>query len=175
MRLRCAVLLCAILPVAQSALGATDPRFFGTYCGEDTVRACGRVCLTPIGPCFRRCRDVRIENILVRVGHKEGPGGTGYILGSGTATVDGNPLKLNVSAVVTGFGRAKGVVASNRFDNESGVAELAGDGAAMTVSARNQSIRVSKTRCGNAPPSGHITRPPDGSTLVVTGADALQR
>jgi hypothetical protein len=157
----------AILSGAQGAFGATDPRFFGTYCGEDTVRACGRICLTPIGPCFRRCRDVRIEDIFVRVGHKEGAGGTGYILGSGTATVDGDPLKLNVSAVVTGFGRAKGVVASNRFDNESGVAELASDGATLTVSARNQCIRVSKTRCGNAPPSVQITRPPDGSTLVV--------
>jgi hypothetical protein len=47
------------------------------------------------------------------------------------------------------------------------VAELASDGATLTVSARNQSIRVSKTRCGNAPPAVQITRPPDGSTLVV--------
>lgn len=152
-------------PAALSA-GATDPRFFGIYCGDATVRACGKFCLTSWGPCFEDCENVEIESLRISVQYKETPGNPGSILGSGTATVRGKALKLNVSAVVTGFGRAKGVVASNRFDPESGTAELAGDGVTLRVSAMGQSIEISKMRCGNAPPRVRIAAPANGSTLV---------
>jgi hypothetical protein len=164
--LRLVALLVATVSVPSVSLGATDPRFFGTFCGDETVRACGRVCLPPFGyPCFTRCRNVALDDIVIRVQHKESTAGSGSILGTGTATIDGKPLKLNVSAVVTGFGRAKGFVASNRFDARSGEAVLASDGVTITVSSEGQSITLSKERCGNAPPSVRITAPTDGSVL----------
>ena len=168
-----AVLVGAILP-ASPARPATDPRFFGFYCGDDTIRACGELCLTPWGPCIRRCRDVAVENVRVGVQYKETPGAHGSILGSGTAMVDGKALKLSVSAVVTGVGTAKGVVASSRFHAQPGVAALAADGVTLTVSAMGQSIELSKRRCGDAAPAVRIAVPADGSTVVFR-APALFR
>jgi CARDB/Bacterial Ig domain len=166
--LRLAVFIVITILISQPAGSAevSDPRFFGTFCGSDVVRACGSFCLTPWGPCFQRCRNVQIENIFVAVQYKDRPQGPGSILGSGTATVEGRALKLNVSAVVTGLGRAQGVVASNRFDAEPGSADLANDGVTLTVSARGQSIRLSKERCGNAFPVVKITVPTNGASLV---------
>jgi hypothetical protein len=167
--LRVAV-VCGMLASPSVGIAATDPRFFGTFCGDETVRACGRVCLTPIGPCFNRCRDVALDDIVVRVQYNESAGDVGSILGTGTATIDGKPLKLNVSAVVTGPGRAKGIVATNRFDARSGAAVLASDGVTITVSAEEQSITLSKERCGNAPPTVRIAAPTDGAVLAFRSA-----
>lgn len=164
------VVFWGILASPSAGVAATDPRFFGTFCGDETVRACGRACLTPIGPCFTRCRDVALDDIVVRVQYNESAGGVGSILGTGTATVDGKPLKLNVSAIVTGPGRAKGVVATNRFDARSGAAVLANDGVTITVSAEEQSITLSKERCGNAPPTARIAAPTDGAVLAFRSA-----
>ena len=165
-RLEVASLLMLLLTASLDSSGATDPRFFGTYCGDDTVKACGKWCLTPWGPCFTRCRDVAIEDVRVSVEYKD-MAGRGTILGIGTATVDGKPLKLNVSAVVVGYGQAKGVVASNRFDAKSGMAQLAGDGVNLTVSAMDQSIHLSKANCGNVAPSVGISAPPNNSNVVL--------
>ncbi len=164
-RLELAVLLIILLTSSAGGDGATDPRFFGTYCGDDTVQACGKWCLTPWGPCFKKCRDVAIEDLRVSVEHRE-MAGRGTILGTGTATIDGKVLKLNVSAVVVAHGHAKGVVASNRFDAQSGLAELASDGINLTVSAMDQSIQLSKANCGNLPPSVSISAPPNNSNVV---------
>lgn len=168
------ILLAVIVFTPSAALGATDPRFFGTYCGDDTVRACRRVCLTPWGPCVNRCRDVALDDIEVRVQYQESLGGIGSILGFGTAVIDGKPLKLNVSAVVTGVGVVKGVVASNRFNAQSGLAELANDGVTITVSSAGQSINLSKKRCGNAAPAVSITAPPDSAVLPFRTAILLR-
>jgi hypothetical protein len=165
-RLELASLLMLLLTASLNSSGATDPRFFGTYCGDDTVKACGKWCLTPWGPCFTRCRDVAIEDVRVSVEYKE-MAGRGTILGTGDATVDGKPLKLNVSAVVVGYGQAKGVVASNRFDAKSGIAQLASDGVSLTVSAMEQSIQLSKANCGNVAPSVSISAPPNNANLVL--------
>lgn len=160
------VLIVGLLFDTSASLAANDARFFGTFCGDETVRACGRVCLTPFGPCFTRCRDVELADIVVHVQHNESAQGIGSILGTGTATVDGDPLRLNLSGVVTGPGSAKGVVASNRFDARSGTAMLGTAGVTITVSAQEQNITLSKERCGNASPTVRIAAPADGSVLA---------
>jgi hypothetical protein len=150
---------------------ATDPRFFGTYCGEANItqRVRYRVCAWPFGwPCITRTKDVTLSlrNIRVSVGYKEPRENVGVIEGSGTARVKGKNVVFRFAGVVSGYGIAKGSVAGNYFGPSLGTVRLSPDGLALTISARGKTLILRKDACGNNPPSVSITSPSNGATLT---------
>jgi hypothetical protein len=149
---------------------ATDPRFFGTYCGETSIRECVRyrVCFFLGWPCVTRtrCETLDIRNIKINVTHKEPKENVGLIEGNGTAKVDGKNLVFNFGATVSGYGIARGSVAGNYFDPNMGIVRLSPDGLALTINSRGKTLTIRKDACGNNPPGVSITSPADGATLT---------
>lgn len=156
-----------IVPLSDAA---TDPRFFGSYCGETSIKECVRykVCFFLGWPCITRtrCETLDIKNIKVTVKYKEAIVNMGLIEGSGTAKINGKNLIFNFGGTVTGYGVARGSVAGNYFDPNMSVVRLSSDGLALTINARGKSLTISKDRCGNNPPVVSITAPADGATIT---------
>lgn len=168
-----------LLAGALAAHGATDSRFFGTYCGDDTVEQCYRyrTCFWFICSSWkRRCDRYQLSDLRVAVDYREPAASLGVVSGRGTGRVQGQgtPLRMSFSGVVASQGWVQGSVASNYFNPNTGTAVLSADGMVLTIHARGQSIELRKDRCGNQPPQVAITSPTStalqyGRTEVVSG------
>lgn len=158
-----------LLALPTPVRGATDPRFFGTYCGAQDFRECVRyrVCFFLGWPCVTRtrCETVAVRDVRVHVGHREASPGFGVVEGRGTARANGDLVTLNFAGVVTAQRRVRGSVASNLFRPHSGTATLSEDGLALRVSARGHTLTLRKDRCGNRAPVVAFDQPADGSVL----------
>jgi hypothetical protein len=161
--------LFGLVAAAPPAHGATDPDFFGTYCGAQDFRECVRyrVCFFLGWPCVTRtrCETVAVRDVRVAVGHREASPGFGVVEGRGTARANGEAVTLNFAGVVTAPRRLRGSVASNLFRPHSGTATLSADGLALSVSARGHTLVLRKDGCGNRAPAVAFDEPTDHAVL----------
>ena len=129
--------------------GAGDPRFFGTYCGETTMRFCARV-----GLVFKRtrCKNVEVRDIEARLGHLATAGG-GLVTGEGDARVKGRKASFVLAGAVTAPGRLRGSITVSGQGTQLAVGRLSADGLALTLHGFNRSFTLRKDRCGNTPPA----------------------
>lgn len=74
-----------LLTSSSIATSNSDPRFFGTYCGEK------KFC-KGVGP-FKNCKSVK--DIKANLNYTETPKG-GLVHGSGAGKIDGNELRFTI-------------------------------------------------------------------------------
>lgn len=158
--LACISILC---PAGLYAAQTSDPRFFGTYCQQESEKFCetviGFLGFTIIEEC------VTVANAKAHVDYTESHQG-GLVVGDGTLTLDGDPTSLVMAGVVLSRGVIRGsatVLGAGRYVSRG---DLSSDGLALTISARGESLTVRKDACGNNPPSVSISSPGDGASLV---------
>ncbi len=151
------ILLLMVLSASSTLNAASDPRFFGTYCGEHVEEYDVPVCI-PFIPfaCWRETRSVRVS-IQGQLTHVQGTAGQGFIHGRATATGAGRTLSIYLNGLVTGHGRAKGLGVIPDLRDGEGRISLAEDGESLTAEAYDYVIHLSKAACGNNPPNATIT------------------
>ncbi len=144
------------------AFAVEDPRFFGTYCGDATVKHCVKYKYWFFGWHYgTKCKNIQFKNIKAKLDHVTTAKG-GVVNGSGTATVEGDSLAFVLAGAVTGHGLVKGSATVTGWNPHYGVAKLSSDGMALTVYAYNKTLTARKDQCGNTPPKVAITSLPQG-------------
>ncbi len=151
------ILVLAVFSVSSTIYAASDPRFFGTYCGEHTEEYDVPVCI-PFIPfaCWRDTRSVRVS-IEGQLTHIRGATGQGFVHGRATGSGDGRTLSVYLNGLVTSRGRAKGVGVIPGIREGEGMISLSDDGESLTVEAYDYLISLSKANCGNNAPTASIT------------------
>ena len=90
------------------AAAADDPRFFGTYCGDSTVKHCVKFKYWFFGWRYKtKCRNIQFKNIKAKPNHVSTAKG-GLVNGSGSATVEGANIAFVLAGAVTGHGVVRG-------------------------------------------------------------------
>jgi hypothetical protein len=141
------------------AWGASDPRFFGEYCGTYRERRSGRV----LG-IFRASRTITFT-IRAHVDYREPEPGNGGILGNGTVHWDNKTSLFVFHGGITAPGVAEGSGASAALRKiESATATLDPDGDRLLLHAFDRDIHLSKRECPNTPPTATIVSPAAGTT-----------
>jgi hypothetical protein len=151
------ILMLMLLSASSAMYAASDPRFFGTYCGEHVEEYDIPVCI-PFIPfaCWRETRSVRVS-IEGQLKHSINPAGQGFIQGRATASGGGKTMSAYLSGLVTGHGRAKGLGVIPGIRDGEGRVTLSENGEVLTAEAYDYRIRLSKADCGNSPPTASIT------------------
>jgi hypothetical protein len=145
------------------AWGASDPRFFGEYCGTYRERRSGRI----IG-IFRASRTITFT-IRAHVDYREPEQGNGAILGDGTVHWDNRTSLFVFHGDVTAPGRVEGSGTSAALRQvESATATLDPDGDHLLLRAFGRDIHLSKRECSNTPPTATIVSPAAGTTPAHT-------
>lgn len=158
------ILICISLLLVDelSAENTSDPRFFGTYCGDASVEHCATVKVKFLGITVDTrtvCRTVDIEGIKARLDYRETVKG-GIVNGAGEATVKGDEMAFVIAGVVVRHGKMKGSATVAGMDPQRGVANLSSDGLALTIHAYGKTVTIRKDQCGNSPPQVTITNFP---------------
>jgi hypothetical protein len=154
------------------AASASDPRFFGTYCGNASFEYCVKVKVTFLGFTVSRRtvrRTVDIDNIRASLDYVETVKG-GLVDGAGTGLLDGEQLAFAIAGVVTDLGKMKGSATVAGFDPYGGTAVLSDNGLALTIQVlgitkcpgETAKATIRKDACGNNPPQVNITSFPAG-------------
>ena len=158
--LRYTLLACLLPDIGMAAAAPSDSRFFGTYCGDATVRHCVRYRWWLFGWHYgTKCKNIQFRNIRAELKHFQTPQG-GLVNGNGSARVEGDQLGFVLAGAVTGRGLVRGSATVTGRKPHYGVARLSGDGLALTITAYNKTLTVRKDQCGNTPPSVAITSIP---------------
>ena len=139
---------------------ASDPSFFGKYCGE--TRVCKKNAIGPID----KCKDVK--DIKATLEYTESGKG-GLVHGDGTARVDDDTLNFSMAGVVVRPRVLRGQVSAPGLGNRAGWAYLSPEGTVMTISipeaegegSGTKKVELSKFACNNTPPVAEITRFPN--------------
>lgn len=154
-------LLIAFAVHAQAA-SFSDPRFFGTYCGESRFTKCFKYKVYFLGikvGSGTRCETINLQSVKAKVNHSPTPKG-GLISGAGSATVDGTKVGFVLAGAVLGQGFARGSVTVSGLNTHQGTAHLSKDGLALTIYAINNKLTLRKDQCGNSPPNVVLTSLP---------------
>ncbi len=129
------------------AASNSDPRFYGSYCGEKTIsKAWGLI-------------KIHIKNIEVKAEYIETTTG-GLVHGRGSAVVDGTEVHISFAGAVVDHGKLRGSVTITGLGTMSGWAILDNEGLSITISGRGESITLNKNKCANTPPNVNITQFP---------------
>lgn len=165
--------LLAVALLGASDTGAEPPadsRFFGTYCGNISIRHCVTVRVTFLGITIderRECRTVELRNVRAHLNHLETSQG-GLISGRGTAQIDGESTSFVIAGAVLDRGRARGTATVGARRPHAASARLDADGVGLSLYTYGKHIRLRKDACGNRPPTAAITSPAT-DTLVPFG------
>lgn len=127
---------------------ASDPRFFGTYCGDYSERH---------GLHTYRF-DVRASSDYVETAH-----GNGLVTGSGNISGEGRNIPFVFSGVVMARGDLRGTGIAGTMEPTLASAALSEDGNTVTLRAMDRVISLGKDRCGNNAPAADISAPVAGS------------
>lgn len=165
--------LAGTLALPPEARAASDPRFFGTYCGSY------REPQTLVFPCFPLLPWIlcsRTENldlsVRVQTDYHETDGGQGFVTGAGSAEVVGDvPATMSdsvhvgdripfvISGRVTARGQLDGAARTLGAAATEGSVILSNDGLSITVNGFDRTLTLRKDLCGNTPPAAFIRRP----------------
>ncbi len=156
-------ILISIWAMAFQAEASSDPRFFGTYCGNHEEHYIVRVCGWPFNwPCWEDRRTARFS-VTSRANYRESARGNGIVYGKGTVIGEGRTIPFVFSGIVTARGRLKGSGRAHGFEPSTARATLSEDGNTMTLRAMDRRVVLSKERCGNSAPSVRILSPETGT------------
>ena len=158
------ILICVLFAHAGElrAAAPSDPRFFGTYCGDATVEHCAKVKIKIAGITVDTrtvCKDINLNNIRTELNYVETVKG-GMLNGYGEATVNDNEVAFVIAGVVVRRGKMKGSATVAGMDPQRGIAFLSSDGLELTIWAYGKVISIRKDQCGNDPPQVDITHFP---------------
>ncbi len=165
-----------LAPVPKTLRPISDPRFFGTYCGDASFTRCARVKVKVMGVTIytkRVCRTKNIKDIKLKLNYTDTVKGA-LVYGDGKGTLDGNDLNFVISGVVVKHGKVRGTATVAGLDPYAGLATLSDDGLAITIYAYGEKMTLRKDTCGNRPPQVTITSFPTipmqrGKTYFFTG------
>jgi len=132
---------------AAGVAAATDPRFFGTYCGTGHVSVVVKFLFF-----FSQRRTVDVA-VRASVKHTLGSGDVGLLTGDGTAAAEEKTIPFVLAGRVEGAGQSTIAVTASGYDRISGSAVLQGDGDHLIVFGTGRSFTLSKTGCGNEAPT----------------------
>lgn len=166
-RIPSALWLAALL-AASDAMAASDPGFFGTYCGSLDVEV--RISVQFLGIPVHQRRSVETFHIRARLGYTEGAAHRGMVHGGGEVENRGERHPFAVSGTVTAPREAAGSVSSPGFGVISGSLSLSADADGLTASAMGYRVFLSKD-CDNARPTARIVRPPPGEVAWGRSVD----
>lgn len=144
------------------AHGASDPRFFGRYCGEDSYTNCYRVNVKLFGWTVysrRQCDTYQVTNVDAHLYYDETAGGHGGIHGSGRGDFRSRTIHFSIAGTVVARGRAVGLIRVPGLETYEGTASLSDNGEALTLSAYGGSLTFRKDNCENRAPSVEIVGP----------------
>lgn len=153
--------------IAELHAAPSDPRFFGTYCGDAEIRHCVKVRVTFLGFTVderTECKTLDLRNIRARLDHIETPRG-GLITGRATATLEGDALGLVLAGAVVRRGLMRGSATVTGLKPYFGLAQLSDDGLRLNISAYNKNVTLRKDACGNNPPTVSIATSAVGAAL----------
>lgn len=160
----CFMLICICVWAASKGYTAvsSDPRFFGTYCGNAAVEHCVKVKVKFFGITVDTrtvCKTINLTGIRTKLNYTETAKG-GIVHGTGSAMHDDDKLNFVIAGVVERRGKVKGSATVAGLDPERGTAYLSEDGLALTINAYGKTIKIRKDTCGNTPPQVAITQFP---------------
>jgi hypothetical protein len=155
----------------------SDPRFFGTYCGDASFEECRTVTTKILGVTVdkrRVCVTVEIKDIEAKLDYTETVKG-GLVHGSGKGTHDDEEVGFVFAGAVVGHGKARGSATAAGLKPCSALARLSNDGLALTIPYRGEDHILRKDACRNTPPQVTITQFPTvpiryGRTHFFVGA-----
>lgn len=150
------------LTVDGNAASASDPRFFGTYCGDAAVEHCVTVKVKFLGITIDTrtvCKTINLEDIRTKLNYSETVKG-GLVHGSGSAKYKDDKVNFAIAGVVVQHGKVKGSATVAGLDPQRGVAYLSADGLVLTIHAYGKIVKIRKDACGNNPPQVAITHFP---------------
>ena len=156
---------CAWSAVNGHAATTSDPRFFGTYCGDAAVEHCVTVKVKFLGITIDTrtvCKTINLTDIRTKLNYTETAKG-GIVEGSGSAMHDDDKLNFAIAGVIEHRGKVKGSATVAGLDPQRGVAYLSEDGLVLTIFAYGKTLKIRKDACGNTPPQVTITQFPTTS------------
>lgn len=157
----------AFLTVSATTLpanAASDPRFFGTYCGnyEETYIIRYRVWFFGWHTVREERRTLRFS-ITSQADYRESPRGNGLATGKGTAIGEGRTIPFVFSGIVTERGRLRGSGLAPGFEPSTATATLSEDDNTVTLRGMDRVLVLRKDQCGNSAPSVRILSPETGT------------
>lgn len=147
--------------MAFHAEAVSDPRFFGTYCGNHEEPYTVWCCFG--GHWFVTARGTLRFSITSHAYYREIPHGNGLVTGKGRVRGEGEDVPFVFSGVVTERGRLRGTAIEPGRDPAIATAILSGDGNTVTAHALGRTVVLRKDQCGNSAPSVRIISPATGT------------
>lgn len=172
-------LVAVMAPVAKVS-AASDPRFFGTYCGEYRHTDTFNYPCFPLFP-WLMCQTTYHVDLAFEVhsDYRETLLGTGLVNGHGSATVKshnlpagraeeygvqvGSRMPFVFGGRVDSYGELEGSVLTPGREPTTGSATLSADGLELELVGLDRTVEVSKDRCGNSAPTTEIETPVETS------------
>ena len=127
---------------------ASDPRFFGTYCGDYSER---------------HGAHTYTFDIKANTEYKDTAHGNGLVTGRGDISGEGNHIPFVFSGVVTAHGKLRGSGIAGNMEPTIATASLSDDGNSVTLNAMDRTITLRKDRCDNNAPTASIRNPETGA------------
>lgn len=155
------------------AHAATDPRFFGTFCGTHRESQTFEFPCFPLLPWIICSRTESLDlSVQVQTEYYETGEDQGFVLGSGRAEVvgdvpaamrdhvhSGDRIPFVISGRVTARGVLDGAARTLGAAATEGKANLSNDGLTLSVRGFDRTLTLRKDLCGNTPPAATIRRP----------------
>lgn len=168
--------LAAGMAIPLLAHGASDPRFFGTYCGTHRETVTVDVPCFPLFPWWLCPVTYHIDlAVEARAEYRETHRHNGLVNGGGYAEIKGHDLPHRLaedygvrtgiqipfvySGRVTARGQLEGSARAPGRESTRGRATLSADGRELELSGLDRTLRLRKDLCENTPPTAHIELP----------------
>ena len=160
-RLTLCVIAFLSIGIITSAQAASDPRFFGTYCGNHSESHTVRVWCCFGGHWFvvAERRYTLNYSVNAHAYYSESARGNGLVSGKGTASGEGQTIPFVFSGIVTGRGLLQGSGIAPGWEPTSATANLSADGNGLTLHALDRVLVLRKDLCGNEAPTATILSP----------------
>jgi hypothetical protein len=151
-----------IVAASAPAGAASDPRWFGTYCGSHSETMTIRVRF--LGFTVSTTERTLRFNVRMQAEYSEPLSGRGLVTGAGVATGEGRTVPFVISGAVVARGRLQGGATAAGLDSINGTAELSADGETAVIRGMDRRISLAKGACGNAAPTAAILQPAPGAS-----------
>ena len=132
---------------SSTVYAASDPRFFGRYCGDDSYTNCYRVNVKLFGVTVyssRQCDTYQVTNVDAHLDYDEAADRRGGIRGSGSGDFRGRTIHFSIAGSVVARGRAVGLIRVPGLETYEGTASLSDNGEALTLTAYGGSLTFRK-------------------------------
>jgi hypothetical protein len=153
----------ATIVVASAPAGAaSDPRWFGTYCGSHSETMTIRVRF--LGFTVSTTERTLRFNVRMQAEYSERLSGRGLVTGAGVVTGEGRSIPFVISGGVVARGRLQGGATAAGLDSVNGTAELSADGETAVIRGMDRRLSLAKSACGNSAPTAAILQPAPGAS-----------